>query len=61
MTIYIAKCLAAASIELLEHPELVEKAKQEHRMKVGEGYKCPIPKDVESGACQLERLGGSCL
>ena len=61
MTIYIAKCLAAASIELLEHPELVEKAKQEHRKNVGEGYKCPIPKDVESGACQLERLGGSCL
>ncbi len=57
MTIYMAKCLAAASIALLEHPELVDKAKQEHRQNVGEGYQCPIPKNVKPGSFQLDRQG----
>ncbi len=54
MTIYIAKCLAAAAIDLIEHPQLVEQARQEHRSKVADGYKCPIPKDVVPGVCRLE-------
>lgn len=37
------KVIAAAAIDLLEHPEILEKAKQEFKQKSAEGYQCPIP------------------
>ena len=46
-TRYAAKCIAAGAVELMTNPELLEKAKEEHRRRVGpEGYEAPIPKDV---------------
>ena len=48
MTIYAAKVLAAGAVELMENPELLQKAKAEHAERVGpEGYIPPIPKDVK--------------
>ena len=45
--LFAAKVLAASGIELLQNPELVEKAKAEHQECIGpDGYKCPIPKGV---------------
>ena len=46
-TRYISKILGQTGIALLEDPELLEKAKAEHRQLVGpDGYECPIPKGV---------------
>ena len=51
MTRYAAKILAAAAVELLSRPELLEEAKAEHRRRVGPaGYVPPIPKDVRPAA-----------
>ena len=51
MTRYAAKVLGAEAVELLTNPELLQKAKEEHRKKVGpEGYQPPIPKDVRPKA-----------
>ena len=36
-----------AAIKLMENPELIQQAKEEHKMRVGEGYVCPIPKGVQ--------------
>ena len=45
--LYAAKVLGAAGIEVLQSPELVEKAKAEHKERTApDGYKCPIPKGV---------------
>ena len=39
--------MAGAVIDLLGNPEAIEKAKAEHREKIGkDGYVCPIPKGV---------------
>ena len=47
MTLYAAKVMAAGAVEMLTNPELLEKAKAEHRKKVGiEGYVPPIPEGV---------------
>ena len=47
MTRYVGKILAAGAVELLKDPELLRKAKEDHRARVGEtGYVPPIPKDV---------------
>ena len=48
--LYAGKVLAAAAIELMEQPQLIEKAKEEHKMRVGEGYICPIPAGVKPRA-----------
>ena len=46
-TLYAAKVLAAAAIEVMENEELLEKAKQEHKERTSpDGYICPIPKGV---------------
>ena len=55
MTIYAAKVLAAGAVELMENPELLEKAKAEHKSRVGEGYVPPIPKDVKPTAMDALR------
>lgn len=45
--LFTSKVLASAAIEVLENPDLVEKAKAEHKDRIGpDGYKCPIPKGV---------------
>jgi len=47
-TLYAGKVLAAAAIDLLEQPELIQKAKAEKEKKLGGApYVCPIPKGVE--------------
>lgn len=48
--LYAGKVMAAAAIQLINSPETIEKAKEEHRMRVGEGYICPIPKGVQPRA-----------
>ena len=48
MTRYAAKVLAAEAVELMKDQELLRKAKEEHRQKVGEsGYEAPIPKGIK--------------
>ena len=43
----VAKWLSATAVRLLEEPEILVKAKEEHQMRVGpKGYECPIPKGV---------------
>lgn len=45
---YAGRVLCDAAIKLHNHPELIEKAKRELKLKLdGESYKCPIPKDVK--------------
>jgi len=47
MTAYAAKVMAAAAVELMTDPELLEEATAEFRRRVGpDGYIAPIPKDV---------------
>jgi len=47
MTRYAAKILAMGTVEMLNNPQLLEKAKEEHKKKVGpNGYVAPIPKEV---------------
>lgn len=48
--VYAGKVLAAAAVELLENPRLIDKAKKEFKMRVGDGYVCPIPKGVKPRA-----------
>lgn len=49
---YAGKAVAATIMRLFENPDLIEKAKAEHKEKVGEGYICPLPADVKPGAYQ---------
>ena len=47
----IAKVMAAATVELITNPELLEKAKADFKDKVGpKGYEAPIPKGVRPKA-----------
>ncbi len=51
MTAFAAKVMAATAVGLLEHPEVLQKAKEEHQSQVGkDGYQCPIPKGVRPRA-----------
>ena len=46
-TLYAGKVIAAAIVDLIEDPSIIEKAKDEKFKKLGgEPYKCPIPKGV---------------
>lgn len=45
--LHAGKVMAAAAIKLMENPQLIEKAKEEHKMRVGDGYICPIPQGVQ--------------
>ena len=44
---FAAKSLAATAIALFEDPELLRKAKEEHKQRVGNGYEPPIPQGVK--------------
>lgn len=44
--LHAGKVLAAAAIDLLEAPELLEAAKAELQRQTAEGYTCPIPADA---------------
>jgi len=44
--VHAGKVLAAATIELFEHPEIITEAKAEFREKAADGYTCPIPPDA---------------
>lgn len=49
--LYAGKVMAAAAIELIASPRIVEEAKREHRESLGgEAYRCAIPKDVRPRA-----------
>lgn len=44
--LYAGKAVAGTILRLMESPELIEKAKSEHKSKIGDGYKCGIPADM---------------
>ncbi len=44
--LYAGKAVAGTLIRLFESPELIEKAKSEHKAKIGDGYVCGIPADM---------------
>ena len=48
--LHAGKVMAASVVDLLEHPELLAQAKEEHKARVGEGYICPIPQGVRPRA-----------
>lgn len=48
--LFACKVLAGSVLDLLENPELIERAKQEHRERTGGAYVCPIPKGVKPRA-----------
>ena len=45
--LYAGKAVAGTVMRLLENPALIEKAWEEHKAKVGEGYVCGLPADLE--------------
>jgi aminobenzoyl-glutamate utilization protein B len=46
-TLHAGKVLAAAAADFFEHPELIERAKEELRTRLdGHSYRCAIPDDV---------------
>ena len=44
--LYAGKAVAGTILRLMDNPELLEKAKQEHAEKTPGGYICPIPRDI---------------
>lgn len=45
--LYAGKAVAATLMRLMDDPTLVEKAKAEHKAKIGDGYVCGLPKDLK--------------
>jgi aminobenzoyl-glutamate utilization protein B len=45
--LYAGKAVAGTIIRLFENPELIDKAKAEHKEKIGDGYICGIPADIQ--------------
>lgn len=45
--LYASKAVAGTILRLMESPELLTKAKEEHTEKIGDGYVCPLPADVK--------------
>jgi len=45
--LYAGKAVAATAMRLIENPALVEKAKEEHKAKIGGGYVCGIPDEIK--------------
>lgn len=52
-TVHAGKVLCAAAIDLLEQPELLEKAKAEFTQRTAGGYTCPIPADAVAAPLDL--------
>lgn len=51
MTRYAAKVMAAGAVELIKDPQLLARAQEEFRRRIGpEGYEAPIPKEVKPRA-----------
>lgn len=46
--LYAAKAVAGTIIRLMNDPDAVAKAQQEHAEKVGEGYICPLPAGLKA-------------
>lgn len=44
--LYAGKAVAATILRLMENPQLLDKAKEEHREKTAEGYVCALPADA---------------
>lgn len=47
--LYAAKVLAASAVDLIENPDILQKAKEEFDIESANGYDCPITKDVIPG------------
>lgn len=45
--LYAGKAVAGTLIRLFENPELIKKAKAEHKEKIGDGYICGLTADVK--------------
>ena len=45
--LYAGKAVAGTLIRLFENSELIEKAKNEHREKIGDGYVCGLPEGLK--------------
>jgi len=45
--LYAGKAVAATIMRLIDSPELLNKAQEEHASKIGSGYKCRIPDDLQ--------------
>jgi len=45
--LYAGKAVAGTLIRLFEDPSLIERAKAEHREKIGDGYVCGLPDGLE--------------
>jgi aminobenzoyl-glutamate utilization protein B len=41
--VHAGKVLAATAIDLMERPDILEKAREEFEVRTAEGYTCPIP------------------
>lgn len=41
------KALALTAVRLFEDPAVIDRAKQEHKLNVPDGYLCPVPDDVK--------------
>lgn len=45
--VYAGKAVAATIMRLMEDPQLIQKAREEHAAKIGDGYICGLPADLE--------------
>lgn len=45
--LYAGKAVAQTIMRLFDDNELIEKAKSEHKEKIGDGYICPLPDDLK--------------
>lgn len=52
--LFAGKAVAGTVMRLMDHPELIEKAKAEHLQKTGGIYHCPIPADVKPAIPELK-------
>ena len=46
-TLYAGKAVAGTVIRLFENPDLIQRAKEEHKEKIGDGYVCAIPEEIK--------------
>ena len=55
--LYAAKAAAGVTLDLLTHPELIPKAKEEFdKMRGGKAYKCALPPDLKPPLTQLKPM-----